>query len=308
MTAWSCRYRSWQVTARLGGQQDMAPGGTVGSIQFAKVEHGGEIAIRELSQNEGPALVHFSTATAAMELLDEERMYAQMLQTLGGAGRLILFDKPGLGASDPFDEDCDYLEQLREAYLAVLDELEVEAAWLFGGGGLPTACLAAMLARQQPDRLLGAVLVDPVGRVPMDIKPRDALERDRPDAASGARRVVGSDLPDADTVTIEGTDRLPQGLDAGSSPSRPSPSSRVEPPRGRSNGRWWRSCSLTLSTRRAGPQRPGTPRGAPCSINTSYCSVVPWNAIGEPWSSTAATERWRPSHRRPWRSRRPPTC
>lgn len=150
-------------------------------IQFARVGPGREIAYRERSEVDGPAIVHFYTATAAMELLDEERMYARMLDTLAASGRLILFDKPGLGASDPFDEQRDYLDQLTEAYLAVIDDLEVEAAWLFGGGGLPTACLAALLARHHPDRLLGAVLVDPVGRGPMDIKPRDAVERDRPD-------------------------------------------------------------------------------------------------------------------------------
>ena len=254
----------------------------MGSIQFAKVGHGGEIAYRELSEVEGPAIVHFYTATAAMELLDEERMYARMLQTLAASGRLILFDKPGLGASDPFDEHRDYLDQLTQAYLAVIDKLEVEAAWLFGGGGLPTACLAAMLARHHPDRLLGAVLVDPIGRGPMDIKSRDALERDRPDvertllpsraedqvyrswsdragrlgASASAAQAYWDALrasasaflrqaqpiesappvllvhrrqglpvahvewwaqifPDADTVTIEGADRLLQGLDAG---------------------------------------------------------------------------------------------
>lgn len=252
------------------------------SIRFAKVGDGREIAYRELSQLAGPAIVHFYTATAAMELLDEERMYARMLETLAASGRLILFDKPGLGASDPFDEHRDYLDQLMEAHLAVIDELEVGAAWLFGGGGLPTACLAALLARHHRERLLGAVLVDPVGRGPIDIKPRDALARDRPDvertllpsraddqvyrswsdragrlgASAAAAQAYWEALrasasaflrqvqpiegappvllvhrrrglpvahvewwarifPDAATVTIEGADRLLQGLDAG---------------------------------------------------------------------------------------------
>ncbi|MDX2381212.1 MAG: adenylate/guanylate cyclase domain-containing protein [Acidimicrobiia bacterium] len=136
-----------------------------------------------MSNVEAPAIVHFYTATAAMELLDDERMYARMLEILAAAGHLILFDKPGIGASDPFDEHRDYLEQLTEAYLAVLDELTIDAAWLFGGGGLPTACLASILARDHPDRLRGAVLVDPVGRAPIEIKTRDALQRNRRDVA-----------------------------------------------------------------------------------------------------------------------------
>ncbi|MEM7285780.1 MAG: adenylate/guanylate cyclase domain-containing protein [Actinomycetota bacterium] len=151
------------------------------SIKFAQLGGGGEIAYRELSAVDGPSIVHFYTATAAMELLDEERMYALMLQTLAQAGHLVVFDKPGIGASDPIDGDADYLDQLLEAHLAVLDAVDVEAAWLFGGGGLPTACLTALLAERHPERLLGAVLVDPVGRGPMEIKPKDAVDRDRPD-------------------------------------------------------------------------------------------------------------------------------
>ena len=76
----------------------------MGSIQFARVGSGREIAYRELSNVEAPAIVHFYTATAAMELLDDERMYARMLEILAAAGHLILFDKPGIGASDPFDD------------------------------------------------------------------------------------------------------------------------------------------------------------------------------------------------------------
>ena len=164
----------------------------------------------------------------------------------------------------------------------MLDEIDVNAAWLFGGGGLATACLAALVARDHVHRLLGAVLVDPVGRGPLEIKPKDALERGRTDverlllpsraddpvyrswsdragrlgaSASAAEAYWGAlrdsarvfvnqikpldnappvrlihrrhglpiahvewwqeILPDAELVTIEGTDRLLQGLDAG---------------------------------------------------------------------------------------------
>ena len=73
----------------------------MGDIRFASVDRGREIAFLELSASEGPPIVHFYTATAAMELLDEEPRYARLLRTLGMAGRLVLMDKPGIGASDP---------------------------------------------------------------------------------------------------------------------------------------------------------------------------------------------------------------
>ena len=34
-----------------------------------------------------------------MEMLDEEPMYDRFLRTLGQAGTLVVFDKPGVGAS-----------------------------------------------------------------------------------------------------------------------------------------------------------------------------------------------------------------
>lgn len=93
-----------------------------------------------------------------MELLEEDPMYDHFLRALGQAGTLVLFDKPGLGASDPFDPDRDYYEQYADAYLAVLDALDARAAWLHS-----TLTLAAVLASTHRERILGAVLLTTPG-------------------------------------------------------------------------------------------------------------------------------------------------
>ena len=84
-------------------------------------------------------------------------MCDRLLRTLGGCGRLVLFDKPSIGSSDPVDRDRDFHDQMAEAYLAVLDAVDADAAWSVGS-------LLAAIARTiqaHPARVLGAALINP---------------------------------------------------------------------------------------------------------------------------------------------------
>ncbi len=142
-------------------------------VRITTVGDGREIAYRVMSNADGPVLLHTSSPTFPMEMLVEDPMYERFLLTLGHCGRLVLFDKPGTGASDPFDPDRGYFEQLEEAYLAVMDAIEVPAAWLVvAASGTTTALLAA----NHRDRLLGAVIfnpVDPVAGPKLDLAAED---------------------------------------------------------------------------------------------------------------------------------------
>ena len=104
---------------------------------------GREVAFRVLSDTEGPVIVHTHDTTFPMEMLDEEPLYDRFLRTLGQAGTLVVFDKPGVGASDPFARDRDYFDQVAEAYAAVLDAVEAPAGWLCG-----TLTTATVLCRR----------------------------------------------------------------------------------------------------------------------------------------------------------------
>ncbi len=119
-----------------------------------------------------------------MELLEDDPMYDRFLRALGQAGTLVLFDKPGLGASDPFDPDRDYFEQYADAYLAVLDALDARAAWLYSA-----SMLAAVLASTHRERILGAVLLTNPG-------PASSSPFDRVDERGPVKSAVPSRLGD----------------------------------------------------------------------------------------------------------------
>lgn len=120
---------------------------------------GREIAYRVMSDAEGPTILFTHQTTFPVEILDEDPMYDLFFRTLGQCGRLVLFDKPGIGASDPFDRDRDYIEQVVDAYLAVLAAHDTEGGWFVGQQqGLEIA----QLAQRHASRLLGAALLNPL--------------------------------------------------------------------------------------------------------------------------------------------------
>jgi hypothetical protein len=43
-----------------------------------------------------------------------------------------VYDKAGIGSSDPIDPDRDLLDQMAEAHVAILDAVGAEAAWIVG--------------------------------------------------------------------------------------------------------------------------------------------------------------------------------
>jgi class 3 adenylate cyclase len=144
-------------------------------VQIASTASGRDVAFRVMSHHDGPTLLFTSEGTAPVDLLDEDPMHERFFRTVGRCGQLVLFDRPGIGASDPFDRKRDYGEQVVEAYLAVLDELGVDAAWVLGS----EAPLAAALSRSHRSRIVGAVVVnpwDPKGS--FDFTTDDIIERD----------------------------------------------------------------------------------------------------------------------------------
>ena len=151
------------------------------SVRFTKMADGREIAYRVMSETAGPVVLHTHGVTVPIEILDEDPMYDRFLRVLGKFTRLVIFDKPGIGASDPFDRNRDYLDQTIDAYLAVLDALDARDGWLVGHG----ACETALLATSHRSRLLGAALLEPYspnGPVPFDLAASFA-DRHRDDPA-----------------------------------------------------------------------------------------------------------------------------
>ena len=90
---------------------------------------GREIVHEVMSEGDGPVIVHDVVGPWPLDLLGEEPMYDRFLRTLGRYGRLVVYDRPGLGSSDPLDPERDWLDQMCEASVAVLDAVGAGAGW-----------------------------------------------------------------------------------------------------------------------------------------------------------------------------------
>lgn len=92
-----------------------------------------------------------------LELAWEVPPLARFLQRLASSYRLILFDKPGTGLSDPLpSEALPTMEERMEHVRAVMDAADSDRAVLFGtlGGG----AMSGMFAASHPQRSLGLIL------------------------------------------------------------------------------------------------------------------------------------------------------
>ena len=147
----------------------------VDDVRFAQMADGREIAYRVMSDSAGPVILHTASGPFPVDLLDEDPMYDRFLRTLGGCGRLVLFDKPGIGSSDPVDRDRDLHDQMSEAYLGVLDAVNADAAWIVGS----TLSAIATTMRAHPSRVLGAVLINPLSPDQFRNHFDSAIARDR---------------------------------------------------------------------------------------------------------------------------------
>ena len=133
----------------------MVSGERSDAICFARLDSGAEVAYRIMVERDGPTIVHLPGGTTPIEVLTEDPMYDRFLRTLGRYARLIVFDRPGVGASDAFDPDRPLTEQNAEAFVAVLDAIGVDSAWVVDKGGY----LALSLARTHRERIAGTVML-----------------------------------------------------------------------------------------------------------------------------------------------------
>ena len=118
---------------------------------------GREIAYRVLP-GDGPVIVH--SPGCPIDLVSEDRMYDRFVQILASAGRLVLYDDLGVGASDGDDPDRGDIDERAEACVAVLDAVDAAAGWLVGN----TLPLMTEIISRYPDRVSGAVMLNSTSR------------------------------------------------------------------------------------------------------------------------------------------------
>jgi len=92
------------------------------------------------------------------EYLPEQPIIQGWLEAITSLGRLVIFDQPGTGASDPVTSDArPTMEQWADSITAVLDDLGSREAVLLSYGALATA---ALFAATYPSRTTALVLLE----------------------------------------------------------------------------------------------------------------------------------------------------
>jgi len=130
----------------------------MGDVSFANAE-GTHIAYRVTGGPTTPNLVVLSGALFPMEALAEDRVAARFTEGLASIGQLVVFDKRGVGLSDPLtDLDRSAQEQWVEDLVAVVHAAGVDRPALVSWDALGTARLAVSL---YPDLFAKLVLINP---------------------------------------------------------------------------------------------------------------------------------------------------
>ncbi|MGZ4691052.1 MAG: alpha/beta fold hydrolase, partial [Acidimicrobiia bacterium] len=123
--------------------------------------HAGEsqIAYRVMGEPGRVDVVMVAGALFPFELLAEDRVASRFTAGLAALGRLVVFDKRGVGLSDPMtDWSRSAQEQWAEDLLTVIDAAELHDPVVVSWEPFGTARLAAS---QRPDRLGSLVLMNP---------------------------------------------------------------------------------------------------------------------------------------------------
>lgn len=136
-----------------------------GSVQTPETRYArnGDVHIAYQVLGDGPVdLVFFGGTVSHCELLWDEPTAARFLRRLASFSRLVMFDKRGVGMSDPAGSYPTLEERLSDVK-AVLDEIGCDDVILFGNSeGGP---LAVMFAVAEPTRTHGLVLMSTYARL-----------------------------------------------------------------------------------------------------------------------------------------------
>jgi pimeloyl-ACP methyl ester carboxylesterase len=134
------------------------------------------IAYQVLGKGGSLDLVFVPGGVSHVDVTWQDRRYQRMMERLTSFARVIVFDKRGMGASDPVSR-APTLEERQDDIRAVMDAAGVEQAALFGLSEGGTA--AALFAATYPERTRALVLcgtfpggvavADPEPDYPMDV-------------------------------------------------------------------------------------------------------------------------------------------
>jgi class 3 adenylate cyclase len=120
----------------------------------------GNLRVAYRASREGPRdMVFVPNWFTNCEVFPELPSIQGWIEAMQSLGRLIFFDQPGTGASDPVSPDAlPTLEQWADSIIAVLDDLRVSEAVLLAGNG--AFATAALFAATYPSRTTALVALE----------------------------------------------------------------------------------------------------------------------------------------------------
>jgi len=136
----------------------------VNEVEYARADDGTHVAYRVLGANiDGDArsdLVMASGGLIPMQVFEDDPGCVRLLEGLRSLGRVVVFDRRGLGQSDPIvDWDRPILDQWADDLSAVIEASAVRDPVVFAWDGRG---VASRFAATHPTRLRALVLYQPV--------------------------------------------------------------------------------------------------------------------------------------------------
>jgi len=137
----------------------------VADIEYAIAEDGTHLAYRVLEPDPEHASEHSIVMVTGglipMEVFDEDAGIVRMLDGLRSIGRVVIFDRRGLGLSDPITSwDRPVLDQWSDDLAAVIDASGSAPAVVYAWDSFG---VATRLAARKPDAIARLVLFQPMG-------------------------------------------------------------------------------------------------------------------------------------------------
>lgn len=163
----------------------------MGEVKYAESGDGTHIAFRvfgsDMQGGVGNDIVMVSGGLIPMEVFEDDPGFVRLLVGLRSVGRVVVFDRRGVGVSDPIaDWERPVLDQWADDVSAVVDASGVQEAAIFAWDGYG---IATRFAARHPDRLRLLVLHHPL-MVPDDrwddwVANRRTLMRQNVDGVAG---------------------------------------------------------------------------------------------------------------------------
>lgn len=133
-------------------------------VLYAKADDGTHVAYRVLDADEAADsardVVMVSGGFIPLEIMEEEPGFARLLDGLRALGRVIVFDRRGIGLSDPVpDWERTVVDQWTDDVAAVVEASNSRDIVLVAWDGLG---VASRYAARHPERVSGLVLYEPI--------------------------------------------------------------------------------------------------------------------------------------------------